>query len=108
MTVFITQEMRNKDLSNAIAFGDLRIVMPAEQQITSNEIYKKIAINLIEEVLKDFNDDDYLLLSGDPAAIGLCTAVAMLNNNGNVNILKWDRMEEKYYPVNLSVEMGDL
>ena len=40
---------------------------------------------------------------GDPAIIGIAFAVAADVNHGNVNLLKWDKMERTYYPVRISV-----
>ena len=105
MTVFITHEMRGKDLSNALDFGPLQVILPTELQFTENSKSKKDIIDLIEEILKGFSDSDYLLLSGDPACIGVCFAVAALNNNGSVNVLKWDRQMGCYYAVALRIEM---
>lgn len=105
MTVFITQELRGKDLADAIAFGSLEIILAAEEQITDSD--KKIElVDKIESVLAKFSDDDYLLLSGDPAAIGISFAIALLNNHGNIKILKWDRLRETYYSVSLEIEIG--
>lgn len=105
MTVFITHEMRGKDLSNALDFGSLQVILPAEIQFTDNTKSKKEIIDLIEELLKSFSDSDYLLLSGDPACIGVCFTVAALNNNGSVRVLKWDRQMGCYYSVALAIEM---
>ena len=102
MTVFITQELRGKDLTDAIAFGSLEIILAAEEQITDSD--KKI--ELVDKIESVLGDDDYLLLSGDPAAIGLSFAIALLNNQGKIRILKWDRLRETYYPVSLEIELG--
>jgi hypothetical protein len=99
--------MRGKDLSNALDFGPLQVVLPSENQITDNRNMKSSIVNLIEETLKDFSDLDYLLLSGDPACIAVCFTVAALNNGGKVKILKWDRLQEAYYSVDLLIEMGN-
>jgi hypothetical protein len=106
MTVFITHEMRGRDISNALEYGALKVILPAEIQVIENPIQKKMVVDIIEESLKDFNDDDYLLLSGDPACIGICFGVAALNNNGRVKLLKWDRHEEAYLPLDIKLEIG--
>ena len=36
---------------------------------------------------------------GDPVAIGIAAIAASDNNNGKVNILKWDRENKAYYNV---------
>ena len=51
---------------------------------------------------------------GDPAAIGLACAVAASTNQGRFKVLKWDRQESVYYPVNINLfergetELGEL
>ena len=105
MTVFITHEMRGKDLSNALDFGSLQVILPAEIQLNENPTSKKATIDMIETLLEGFSDEDYLLLSGDPACIGICFAVAALNNDGTVKVLKWDRQMGCYYPVSIKIDM---
>lgn len=105
MTVYITHEMRGKDLSNALDFGPLQVILPAEMQITESPGGKKTIIDMIETTLSAYTDDDYLLLSGDPACIAVSFTVAALNNDGSVKILKWDRQSGCYYPVSLQIEM---
>jgi len=106
MTVYITHEMRGRDISNALEYGALKVILPAEIQVIDNPTQKKIVVDLIEETPKDFGDNDYLLLSGDPACIGICFGVAALNNNGRVKMLKWDRHEEAYFPLDITLEIG--
>ena len=58
---------------------------------------------------KDFSDEDYLLLMGDPSAIGIACAVASSNNRGRFKCLKWDKREYKYYPVEVNLyEKGEI
>ena len=49
--------------------------------------------------LRDFREQDYILLTGDPAIIGISTAIVSDKTNGVFNLLKWDRREAKYYPI---------
>lgn len=107
MTVYITNEIRRRDVSEAFEYGSLQVVIPAEMQVTANAEKKERAIMMIEDALADFNDNDYLLLSGDPVCIGICFTVAALNNKGNVKALKWDRIEERYFPVNVHIDIGE-
>jgi hypothetical protein len=53
---------------------------------------------------------------GDPAAIGICCAIAA-QKNGRYSVLKWDRQHMTYYPVAFSIrgntnpdetDLGDL
>ncbi|HIK68296.1 MAG TPA: hypothetical protein EYF95_10050 [Flavobacteriales bacterium] len=65
-------------------------------------------VSRLKKGLKDFSDSDYLLLIGDPAAIGLATAVACDINRGKFRFLKWDRQEKKYYPITVNIHGGTL
>ena len=66
MTVYITQEMRGRNLSDATSFGDLEILIPAEQQAgySTDSI-----VDTITRKLQDYTGSDYILLAGDPAII---------------------------------------
>ncbi len=49
--------------------------------------------------LKDFTNQDHLLLIGNPCLIGFAVAVAAFYNNGRVNMLQWSGKDGKYLPV---------
>jgi hypothetical protein len=53
--------------------------------------------------LKDFTSDDYLLLTGDPAIIGVTCSIVSDITNGKYNLLKWDKQERKYYPIEINL-----
>ena len=59
--------------------------------------------------LKDFTTDDYLLLTGDPAIIGVACSIVSDMTNGKYNLLKWDKQERKYYPIEINLyEKGEI
>ena len=95
MTVYIVQELRGRNFSDATSFGDCEILLPADIQTYSTlPIIRKLNARLA-----NFCDDDYLLLAGDPAAIALSASIAARHNNNRFKMLKWDRLDEKYYPL---------
>jgi hypothetical protein len=53
--------------------------------------------------LKDFRQDDYLLLTGDPALIGVACCIVSDLTNGKFNLLKWDKQERRYYPIEIDI-----
>ena len=57
----------------------------------------------IKDKLKNFTTDDYLLLSGDPAIIGVTCSVVSDMTNGKYKLLKWDRQEKTYYPLEINI-----
>ena len=99
MTVYVLQEM-GRNVRSAEKFGDLKICLPDNRQmiLSSGPLTFKL-----KQELKDFNDDDYLLLIGDPAIIAVAGAIASENNNGRFKVLKWDRNEMKYYDIEIDL-----
>ena len=57
----------------------------------------------IKSEYKEVLSKDYVLLTGDPAVIGISCAIVSDNTNGKFNLLKWDRREAKYYPINFDL-----
>ena len=53
--------------------------------------------------LKDFTTEDYLLLTGDPAIIGVACSIVSDMTNGKYKLLKWDKQERKYYPIEINL-----
>jgi hypothetical protein len=93
--VFVVQEVLNRDLGAAARFGDMKLLLPAGDVVLS----PGPTIRRLRESLRGFCDDDFLLLIGDPVAIGLATAVAADMNCGRVKFLKWSKKASTYYPI---------
>ncbi len=98
--VYIVQENPNVNVIGAGRFGELIPMLPPGRQIT---LSPAPVIRLLSNKLREFSDDDFLLAMGDPVAIAIASMVAGEVNNGKVNMLKWDRREYRYYP--LEVDM---
>ena len=59
--------------------------------------------------LKNFTSEDYLLLTGDPAIIGVACSIVSDMTNGKYKLLKWDKQERKYYPIEINLyEKGEI
>ena len=101
MTVYVIQEMPYKDILSAEEYGELvSIIEPGYQLYISPEpIVEKVRV-----ALKNFNDEDYLLLIGDPSIIGIACAIACDINMGKLKVLKWDRRRERYYPIEFNIK----
>jgi len=99
MTVYVIQEM-GRNIRSAEKFGDLKVLLPDNRQIVLSS--GPISFKLRQE-LKTFNDDDYLLLIGDPAIIAVAAAVAANVNNGRFKVLKWDRDDKAYYDIEIDL-----
>jgi hypothetical protein len=90
--VYVLQEPpSNINILGASNFGYLVICLPnfgPDSQIifSSSPFVFKMRKNL-----RDFRKQDYLLLTGDPAVIGISCAIVSDQTNGQFNLLKWDR-----------------
>ena len=102
-----TKEGRPKiNIMGATQYGKLKFLLPELSQIIFSPgplIYK------LRQGLKNFSKKDYLLLSGDPAIIGVACALVAENTSGKFNLLKWDKQEKKYYPIEINLhEKGEI
>ena len=106
MTVYVVQEVPGRNIASAREYCDFEVLLPSSTNIM---LSAGPSVRRIKRILQDYKDTDYLLLIGDPAAIGVACAIASLFNRGKFNILKWDRQEGVYYPVEIDLhQKGEL
>lgn len=98
--VFVVQEAYGRDYMPAGKFGELIAMLPSDMQIY---LSATTATRKLNRFLKDYNDNDYLLLSGDPVLIGLAVGIATGNNRGRAKLLKWDKRAGQYHPVEVDL-----
>tara|TARA_R110002020_G_scaffold343393_1_gene557769 strand:+ start:53 stop:406 length:354 start_codon:yes stop_codon:yes gene_type:complete len=104
--VYLVQENPYVNVLSAGEYGDIEILFDSGQQIMFSP---QPAIRKLRRKLKDFCDEDYLLMMGDPAAMGIACCIAADVNRGRFKILKWDKKERRYYPVSINVnEKGEI
>ena len=112
-TVYVIQEIpgtregRPKiNIMGAADYGTLKFLLPELSQIIFSPgslIFK------LRKSLKDFTSEDYLLLTGDPAIIGVACSIVSDITNGKYKLLKWDKQERKYYPITINLyEKGEI
>ena len=86
--------------------NDFNFLLPEFSQMIFSPgplIYK------LRKGLKNYTSDDYLLLTGDPAIIGVACSIVSDITNGKYNVLKWDKQERKYYPIEINLyEKGEI
>ena len=102
-----TKEGKPKiNILGAAEYGTFKFLLPELSQMIFSPgplIFK------LRKGLKDYTEEDYLLLTGDPAIIGVAVAIVSDITNGKFNLLKWDKQERKYYPIHINLfEKGDL
>ena len=88
------------NIIGATQFGNLRVLLPENSQIILSPNY---VITTLRQKLKDYTIKDYLLLTGDPAIIGVACSIVSDVTNGKYNLLKWDKQEIPYYPVEINL-----
>ena len=81
-------------------FGEIVTLLPVYSQIILSP--GPLVIKL-RTLLKNFTTNDYLLLSGDPAIIGVVCSLVSDQTNGKFKLLKWDRQEKTYYPIEINI-----
>ena len=99
-TVFVVQEVHGRNLLPAAKFGTLELLLPADRQIV---LAPHFTVQMLRRKLNKFSDDDYILASGDPTAIGIVTALACYYNHGKFKMLKFDRQQKIYYEVKVDI-----
>ena len=87
------------NIMGALKYGKLKVLLKESTQIVLSP--GPIVFEL-RRLLKNYTSKDYLLLSGDPSVIGIAVAIVSDINNGRFNLLKWDRQEKVYYPLEIN------
>jgi len=88
------------NIMGALKYGKLKVLLKENTQIVLSP--GPIVFEL-RRLLKNYTSRDYLLLSGDPSVIGIAVAIVSDINNGKFNLLKWDRQEKVYYPLEIDL-----
>ena len=88
------------NIMSAREYGEFNFLLPEFSQIIFSPgplIFK------LRNLLKDYTPHDYLLLTGDPAIIGVACSIVADNTNGKFNLLKWDKQDRMYYPIKINL-----
>ena len=106
-TVYVVQEIAGTregrpkfNIMGAAEYGKLKFLLDERSQMIFSPgplIFK------LKNLVKDFKPTDYLLLTGDPAIIGVVCSLVSDVTNGRYNLLKWDRQEKRYYPIEIDL-----
>ena len=96
-----TKEGRPKiNIMGAQKFGTIKVLLKEDSQM----IFSPGPIIFeLRRLLKTYRPSDYLLLTGDPAIIGVACSVVSDITHGKYNLLKWDRQERMYYPISINL-----
>ena len=90
----MVQEVSGRNIASARQYGDFEVLLPSNTNIM---LSAAPSVRRMKKILQDYKEEDYLLLIGD------------LYNRGRYKILKWDRQEGLYYPVEIDLhQKGEL
>ena len=112
-TVYVIQEIAGTrdgkpkiNVMGASKYGRFKFLLPEMSQMIFSPgplIFK------LRKGLDNFDKKDYLLLTGDPAIIGVACSIVSDITNGKYNLLKWDKQERRYYPIEINLyEKGEV
>ena len=112
-TVYVVQEIAGTrdgrpkiNIIGAAEFGTFKFLLPELSQIIFSPgplIFK------LRKGLENYRSKDFLLLTGDPAIIGVACSIVSDMTNGKYQLLKWDKQERKYYPIQINLhEKGNI
>ena len=94
------------NIMSASKYGKFKFLLPEFSQIIFSPgplIFK------LRSLLKDYTVKDYLLLTGDPAIIGVACSIVSDMTGGKYQLLKWDKQDKVYYPININLhEKGEI
>ena len=106
-TVYVLQEIPGTRFGNpkinivgAAEYGEIKFLLPELSQIMWSPgplIFK------LRNLLKNYTPNDYLLLVGDPAIIGVACSIVSDITNGKYKLIKWDKQERRYYPIEINL-----
>ena len=106
-SVYVVQEIAGTregspkfNIMGAAQYGNLKFLLDERSQIIFSPgplIFK------LRSALRNFRPTDYLLLTGDPAIIGVTCSIVSEYTNGKYNLLKWDKQEKRYYPIEINL-----
>ena len=94
------------NIIGAATYGKFKFLLPEFSQIIFSPgplIFK------LRKGLQNYRSKDFLLLTGDPAIIGVACSIVSDMTNGKYQLLKWDKQERKYYPIEINLhEKGNI
>ena len=93
------------NIMSAREYGEFNFLLPEFSQIIFSPgplVFK------LRKLLQNYQSEDYLLLTGDPAIIGVACSIVSDITSGKYNLLKWDKQERMYYPIKINLyEKGE-
>lgn len=100
--VYVVQENNHVDYSDAERFGELVFITNSELKPISGSIINERIVSDLGFHLKNYSANDFLVLTGNPATIGLAFHYAARASE-SVNVLMWDKIHGRYKHLKIEV-----
>jgi hypothetical protein len=100
--VYVVQDPEGKEIADARSFGTIRVILTGRESTSQ-------AITVLQSTLKDFQEQDFLLLVGRSINMGLAVHLALTQTGGVLNLLVWHREHWAYTKetINIKEQNGD-
>ena len=97
VTCYLVFEDRKRDYSAVEDFGNLKVIFSS----MTKDFDADAAIAHAHRTLAKMQEDDYIVLSGDPTLCAICVAV-VIEMYGYCRVLRWDRNLLNYTSMTLN------
>lgn len=85
------------DMSSAAEYGELHFLLgPQARPFSPDSVLPEL-----HEKLSEIQENDYLLLIGNPALIAFVACIAADYCDGELNLLQWSGKDAKYIPIKI-------
>jgi hypothetical protein len=89
------------DLTPAKAYGEMRFLLEWSE---TRDMDPTAMFDLLMRRCADYTEDDWLLMRGNPTAMGLAFLCCAVAAKGKVNLLYWEREARQYTEVKLDLQ----
>lgn len=79
-------------IEKASVFGEIVFIL----EPNAHPFNQPSCIATLHRFLSDFNDNDFLILVGNPILLGMATSIAASYNSGRVKFLQWSPKGDRY------------
>lgn len=91
------------NVSGLLEYGrELKTLVPRDVQVMTSDAADRLVTQLTADLATFHPDTDFIVATGDPAIIGIACAI-VVDDHGWFKMLKWDKQERRYYPVEVVV-----
>ena len=88
------------DLTPAEEFGEIKVMLtPSANPFTS----MGSIVDDLHAALANIEVDDYLLLVGNPAILGVTASIAASYTEGKLQMLQWNGRDKRYNPIQVDL-----